>query len=179
MKNTTHTYGWVAIALHWVSAVVVIGLFACGWWMVDLNYYSDWYKTAPFLHKSTGVLLFGLILFRLMWKVTNVSPSKIGNALEKRVASIAHAILYLLLLLICITGYLISTADGRGIEVFSWFTLPSFGAWFDKQADIAGLVHQYAAYALMGLVLLHVIAALKHHFINKDNTLKRMLSNRS
>lgn len=74
-----------------------------------------------------------------------------------------------------ISGYLISTEDGRPIAVFGWFSVPALGALFDNQADIAGLVHEYVAYSLITLALLHAVAALKHHFFDKDHTLKRML----
>ena len=128
MKNTTQNYGWVAKSLHWMSAVVVIGMFASGWWMVELNYYSDWYRTAPFIHKSVGVLLLLLTLARLCWKASNTSPDAMGNAFEQFMAKAAHTVLYLLIVVICVSGYLISTADGRGIEVFSCcllYTSPS------------------------------------------------------
>ena len=74
-----------------------------------------------------------------------------------------------------LSGYLISTADGRGIEVFNWFEVPGLGSFIENQEDLAGQVHEYAAYILIGLSSLHALAALKHHFMNKDNTLKKML----
>ncbi len=74
-----------------------------------------------------------------------------------------------------ISGYLISTADGRAIEVFNWFSIPALGELFSDQADIAGEIHYYLAFSLIGLAVLHALAALKHHYINKDNTLKKML----
>jgi len=86
-----------------------------------------------------------------------------------------HLALYVLLFAIMLSGYLISTADSRGIDVFEWFEVPGFGSLFENQEDIAGLFHQYAAYSLIGLVILHAAAAIKHHFIDKDNTLKRMI----
>ncbi|WP_448212433.1 cytochrome b [Colwellia sp. MEBiC06753] len=178
IKNTTTTYGWLAIFFHWLTALVVIGMFTSGWWMVELNYYSQWYKTAPYLHKSVGLLLFALLISRMVWKKTNPAPVAMGSSIEQAGAKIAHTLLYLLVLVICLTGYLISTADGRGIELFSWFTIPSAGSLIDQQEDIAGLIHQYSAYGLMILVAIHALAAIKHHFINKDNTLKRMLSPR-
>ena len=70
---------------------------------------------------------------------------------------------------------MISTADGRSIEVFSWFEVPALGSVIDNQEDIAGEVHKYLAYGLIGLVILHAIAALKHHIIDKDATLTRMI----
>ncbi len=74
-----------------------------------------------------------------------------------------------------VSGYLISTEDGRGIDVFDWFTMPGAGALFSHQADIAGDIHLYSAVVLISLAALHAIAALKHHFINKDNTLRKMI----
>ena len=82
--------------------------------------------------------------------------------------------LYFGILLLVVSGYLISTEDGRPIAVFDWFEVPALGALFAAQADIAGLVHQYVAYSVISLAVLHALAALKHHFIDKDATLKRM-----
>jgi len=176
-SNTTQTYGLVSILLHWLSAIAVFALFGLGFWMVDLNYYSEWYRTAPHWHKSFGLLLFALTIFRVIWKVITPSPKAIVNT---RVESIfvhsAHGMLYLLLIIIFFSGYLISTADGRGIEVFNWFTIPSIGEIFSQQEDVSGEIHKYSAYVIIGLALLHALAALKHHFISRDNTLKRMLT---
>lgn len=176
-RNTANSYGRIAILIHWVSALAVVGLFVVGFWMVDLTYYSTWYKTAPHLHKSFGVLLLMLTLFRLIWRQLNPTPAgePKHKGWEKRAGKWAHSAIYLLLLLIMFSGYLISTADSRGIWVFEWFELPGFGAFIDDQADIAGLVHQYAAYSLVGLALIHALGALKHHFIDKDSTLLRMV----
>lgn len=80
--------------------------------------------------------------------------------------------------MIMISGYLISTADDRGIEVFMFFVVPGFGSFFENQEDIAGLVHQWLAYILIALSLLHAMAAVKHHVIDKDNTLNRMIGKR-
>ena len=82
--------------------------------------------------------------------------------------------MYALLFGIFISGYLISTSDGRGIDIFDWYTVPSLGALFEDQSDIAGLLHYYFACTLIGLTSIHAIAALKHHFVNKDNTLRKM-----
>ena len=75
---------------------------------------------------------------------------------------------------IMLSGYLISTADGRAIEVFSWFEVPATLSDIDGQEDIAGDIHEILAWTLIVLVALHALAALKHHFIDKDTTLKRM-----
>lgn len=175
-KNTSNNYGLIAILFHWLSALAIFGLFGLGFWMVDLDYYSEWYRTGPHIHKSVGLLLLFVTLLRLVWKFFNPKPLALtDNKLEAKAGSIAHLTLYALMLIIMISGYLISTADGRGIEVFTWFTIPSAGELFADQEDVSGLIHEYAAYAIIGFATLHALAALKHHFINRDNTLTRML----
>ena len=175
MENVTKNHSLITRILHWLSAITIFGLFGVGLWMVDLTYYSEWYQTAPYWHKSVGLTLAAVTVFRLVWKHLTVQPLIEGKSYEVIAAKIAHAIIYALLLILFTSGYLISTADGRGIAVFDWFTLPSMGELFSNQPDIAGTVHYYAAYALIGLVVVHVAAALKHHFINKDNTLRKMI----
>jgi len=181
MNNTKQYYGWVSISLHWLVALFVFGLFALGYWMVDLDYYSEWYKQAPALHKSFGLCLLLVMIFRALWKIFQIQPDSIEThkSIEKRLGGLVHLLLYLLLFVIMFTGYFISTADGRGIEVFGLFEIPGFGSFIENQEDKAGLVHQYMAYFLMFVVFLHAAAAFKHHFIDKDRTLLRMLGKRN
>jgi len=173
-SEVTH-YNAVTRFIHWISAVVIIGMFAVGLWMTDLSYYSTWYRTAPHWHKSVGLLLAATTLFRVVWKCVTVSPNVEGSPLEKLMAKVAHLFIYFDLLVLFVSGYLISTEDGRGIDVFNWFTVPGAGALFEGQADLAGLVHLYAAWALIVVAVLHALAAFKHHFISKDNTLRKMI----
>ncbi len=175
MSNISKNYSLFARTLHWFSAFSILGLFGVGLWMVDLTYYSEWYKTAPYWHKSIGLILAAVTVFRFIWKHVTVQPLIEGKTYEVLAAKLAHAVMYLLLFVLFASGYLISTSDGRGIEVFDWFVVPSMGELFENQPDIAGTVHYYAAFALIGLVVVHVAAALKHHFINKDNTLRKMI----
>lgn len=177
MKTTSppKNYSPAIIAIHWLSAVVIIGMFTLGWWMVDLDYYSQWYQTAPSVHKSVGILLAVLTLVRVIFKIVTTPPAITGKRLEIMAAKSVHLILYFLLFVLFFSGYLISTPDGRGIEVFNWFTLPSMGELFAHQADIAGRIHYITALTLIGLAALHAAAALKHHLIDKDNTLRKMI----
>lgn len=175
LKNTISKYGLISTYIHWVTAIMVFALFGVGFWMVDLNYYSEWYRTAPYYHKAFGLILLFITLFRIGWKVTNIAPEELGeNKIEKNLAKIAHLTLYGLLLVIMCSGYLISTADGLGIDFFNIVTIPSAGRLFEHQEDIAGNVHEIAAYILMAMVALHALAAFKHHFIDQDATLKRI-----
>ena len=176
-RNSTQGWGLVSVSVHWLSAVTVISLFFLGLWMVDLNYYHSWYRTAPFIHKSIGVSLFLLTVFRLVWRLQNVVPKSLDThtSLEKKAAAAAHIMIYVLLFAIMFSGYLISTADGRALEVFNLFNVPATIHGLDKQEDIAGEVHFLLASTLIVLVVIHALAALKHHLVDKDVTLKRML----
>lgn len=177
-RNSEQSYGLVAMLLHWVAALVVLGLFGVGLWMTDLTYYDDWYRKAPHLHKSVGVLLALVFVFRLIWRYVNPKPKLDASVpqWEERVAGLVHFCLYLLVFAIVLSGYFISTADGRAIEVFDWFEIPALVTAIENQEDLAGDIHFYLASSLIGLVVLHALAALKHHFIDGDNTLKRMLN---
>lgn len=165
----------VILFIHWVTAFAVIGMFASGLWMVDLSYYSDWYKTAPHWHKSAGLILFALTVARIVFRLFSTRPAAHGNQFEKRASKAGHLFLYALMLSMFTSGYLISTADGRAIDVFNWFAVPALGELINNQEDIAGDVHFYLAWTLIVTASLHALAALKHHFFNKDDTLKQML----
>ncbi|GAA0364847.1 cytochrome b [Bowmanella denitrificans] len=175
MQESATRWGWTTVLLHWGSAIAILGLFGLGIWMVDLDYYSQWYRDAPHIHKSIGILLAMLTVFRLLWRVSHKRPAAIGKSWEIRLSHLTHGVLYVLLLAIFTSGYLISTADGRAIDVFNWFAVPGFGEWITNQEDIAGEIHEWLAWLLIGLVTLHAVAAVKHHVIDKDKTLTRML----
>jgi len=176
VMNSPDRYGVVAIFLHWVMAAMIIGLFFLGEYMVDLNYTHRWYNGAPHLHESVGLLLFALLIFRTVWTAANPRPLPLPMpAWERFAAATVKKLFYLLLFGITISGYLIPTADGKGIELFNWFTVPATVAHLDHQEDIAGSVHHVLVDSTVILVILHALAALKHHFLDKDATLMRMI----
>jgi cytochrome b561 len=148
--------------------------------MVGLGYYDPWYKQGPDLHKSVGVLLFMVMVFRIIWQKIQVKPAVLSthSDTEKKLGSLVHSFLYSVLFILMISGYLISTADGRAIDVFQVISIISFGELFIDQEDLSGIIHKYVAYILAFSVALHALAALKHHFIDKDKTLVRMLGDR-
>ena len=176
MSQIQH-YSRIQRLIHWLMAFAVVSLFALGVWMVDLTYYSEWYQLAPHWHQSIGVMLALVWGIRLVIRFIQGTPPPLAHhrVVEKFFARVVHALMYLFLFILFASGYLISTGDGRGIEVFNWFTIPSLGELFPRQADLAGLVHEYVAYILILLALFHALGALKHHFIDKDETLNRML----
>ncbi len=175
-RNSSSHYGLVSILMHWLVALAVFGLFGLGYWMVGLDYYSSWYKTAPDLHKSIGLVLFALMLGRVLWRWFSPPPSALPNhgRMTRLASKLGHGFLYLGLFVLMISGYLISTADGRGIPVFGLFEVPASLTSIPDQEDVAGLVHEYLAWALVIFAGIHALAALKHHFIDRDRTLVRM-----
>ncbi|WP_035414959.1 MULTISPECIES: cytochrome b [Ferrimonas] len=178
LRNTQDRYGWITIALHWLSALAVFGLFGLGLYMVELTYYHPWYREAPLIHKSLGMLLLLATLFRLWWRFSNPSPNApAGQGRATQVAAkLGHGAIYLLLLTLMVSGYLISTADGRAIDIFNWFSIPALIHGLPQQEELAGTVHAYAAWSLIVLAAGHGLAAVKHQFLDRDNTLGRMIS---
>ncbi len=173
--KTIQGYGLTARLLHWVMAGQVLGMFALGYWMRTLDYYSPWYQRAPELHKSFGVIFLVLVIARVFWRLTHHQPPALAhNVFERRIAQVAHFALYALLLAMVITGLLFATGDGKPLSAFGLFELPSL---FKNKpvADFAGDVHQWLAYSILGLAFVHMAGALKHHFIDRDDTLRRMV----
>ena len=150
-------------------------MFGLGVWMTNLTYYDAWYHRAPTLHKSIGILLLFALVFRLIWRLVNARPRIMGTNWEQLVALGVHRLHYLLLFSVMLTGYLIPTAKGVGIDVFGWFVLPATLTIDKHAADLIGDAHHWLAWSAMGLAMLHTGAALKHHFIDRDATLLRML----
>ncbi len=175
LRNTSTSYGLVAIAMHWLMAVVIFGMFGLGLWMVELNYYDSWYHDAPYMHKAIGMLLLFALVFRFGWRLTNARPNLMGEPWEQITALLVHRTHYLLLFTITMTGYLIPTAEGAGIDIFGLLKVPASFSFTKTEADLIGLIHLYVAWAVIGLAAAHAGAALKHHFIDKDITLLRML----
>jgi cytochrome b561 len=162
---------------HWLVALLVIGLFALGFWMVELDYYSDWYHRAPWYHKSFGLLLFFMLCAWLLVRLKLKSPGPLATHAKWQIQSAKLVKITMLscVIILSLTGYLIVSAAGDPIEFFVLFEIPGFGSIVEYQEDIAGSIHKWVAYLLIAVVVMHAGAALKHHFIDKDLTLKRML----
>jgi len=175
LRNTASSYGWISIIMHWSMALLMVAMFALGLWMRTLGYYDAWYHDAPWIHKSVGILLLLMLLFRFGWRMYNTRPKLLGAAWEQTIALMVHRMHYILLFALMITGYFIPTAEGVGIDVFGWFTVPAMTTLDKNTADLIGLIHGYLAWAAMALAAIHALAALKHHLIDDDITLRRML----
>lgn len=175
LRNTSRSYGSVAIIMHWLMALVIFAMFGLGLWMVELNYYDGWYHDAPYMHKAVGMLLLFALIFRIVWRLINPRPNLMGEAWEQFIALLVHRSHYLLLFGLTITGYLIPTAEGVGIDLFGLFIVPASFSFTKEEADLIGLIHLYIAWVVIALTAAHAGAALKHHVIDRDITLLRML----
>ena len=175
--NTSSSYGLIAIVMHWTIALLVIFLIALGLWMTGLDYYDPWYRKGPDIHRGLGVLVAGLLIGRLLWRVFNVQPALAATARpwEKRAAHLSHGLLYLIPALLVVSGYLISTADGRAVSVFGWFDIPALISGIENQEDLSGDIHYFLGMLLIGFICLHAAAAVKHQLVDRDGTLRRML----
>lgn len=181
LRNSSSRYGLVGMVLHWGVAAAVYGLFALGLWMVGLGYYDTWRKAGPDLHKSIGITLFAIMLIRIVWRLLSPPPPTLASygKWTRIGAHFGHLFLYVGLFAVMFAGYLISTADGVGIPVFGLFEVPALVSNLPDQADLAGVIHLWLAWGVVVFAGLHALAALKHHFIDRDATLMRMLGRKA
>ena len=162
IRDTPERYGIVSQSLHWGMAAGIIALFGLGWWMVRLDYYDDYYTRAPALHRSIGMLMMFALILRIAWRIANRKPAHPDlTPFERKASSLVHFAFYPLLLVLTMSGYLISTGDGRAIDVFDWFAVPS--VLHNKSIAVAaGPIHRWMAYTVMILAGLHASAAIRH-----------------
>ncbi len=190
-------YTKIAIILHWLIALGIFGMFAFGWYMTGLPKEApaqmsydlfDWgiytwqltEESSPRafyfnLHKSIGITLLALIFIRIIWRITHKPPALLTSykAWERKLSTSAHHLLYVLMFLVPISGLIMSAASKYGVK---WFGL-DFIAGLDNKPlrEIFHETHEIAGLVLLAIIILHITGALKHKFIDKDETMQRML----
>jgi cytochrome b561 len=169
-------YGAPAVALHWIMAALILGNLAFGLYLVDLPLspsklrYFSW-------HKWVGVTVFVLAAARLAWRLGHPPPQlpRTIPAWEARLAHLGHALLYVLFFAVPLSGWLFSSAAGFQTVYLGMLPIPDLLEKNRELADAIRPVHRWLNYALMVVVAGHVLAALKHHFVDRNEVLARML----
>lgn len=188
LKNTSTSWGWPARLLHWVMALMILALLGVGTYMTGLDPFDpDRYRLTQ-THKSVGFTVFILALIRVGWRAVNPSPALPAGMprWQKAASHASHHLLYLLILAIPLTGWLMVTAsplndpDNYPVQVrnmvWGLFEMPDlFPASNAALSEAFALAHSLSTKALAALLLVHVAAALKHHFVEKDTILTRMI----
>ena len=181
--TTTQRYSTVAIVLHWLLALFLLGMLAMGTDMADLPF-SPWRLKLYNWHKWAGVTILVLSVLRLVWRLTHRPPA-LPVAIESAMPSwqlkayhATHVALYALFFIVPLVGWAYSSAAGFPIVLFGVLPLPDFVPASKELAELIKPWHEITATVLAALVLMHVGAALKHHFIDKDGLLKRMMPGR-
>ncbi len=177
LRNTPARYGIVSKCLHWLLAAMMLGLGWLGWYMVDLSYFDPWYHDALEWHKALGVLVLAVAVVKAGWVLRSPLPELQGDlpGWQRIAARTVHVALFASTLLLPLTGYIISTSDGKGVSMFGLFDVPALLPRDTGMRDRAIELHFYLAYAMLSLACAHALAALKHQFVNRDGTLARML----
>ena len=169
-------YSRTAISLHWLMAVGIIGTFALGIYMHDLPLSPTKLQLYSW-HKWAGVTLFMLLILRLAWRIAHPAPP-LPQTMPSAVRVAAHAahwVLYALMIMIPLSGWLMSSAKGFQTVWFGVLPLPDLVAKDKALGDLLQEVHQVLNFTLLFLVIAHAFAALKHHFVDRDDVLTRML----
>ena len=167
-------YDTVAIGLHWLLAAALLGIFCLGAYMADLPLSMTRLKLFNW-HKWAGITILALSVLRLVWRLTHRPPADLpAPAWQQRAAHLTHLALYALFFAVPLAGWAYSSASGFPVVVFGVLPLPDFVAPDRALAETFKSLHGALAWGLAALVVLHVAAALKHHFIDRDGLLLRM-----
>ncbi len=168
-------------ALHWIVALGMIGMLAVGVYMVE----TETFGLYPW-HKSFGFLIFFIVMLRVIWRIKNGWPVPASDypQIERSLAKVVHWVLIIGTVCLPLSGFLMSSLGGHGVDVFGMEVVarnidpedPSKAlAHSETLAGLFHSVHHWLGYIIIASVILHVLGALKHHVIDKDSTLKRML----
>lgn len=173
--NTRERFGLVTIFLHWLMAILLIGMVMLGLYMTRVAI-SLWKLKLYGWHKEWGMLILMLVIVRLTWRLRNSLPSLAElPRWEEFAARFVHGLFYFFMFALPITGWLVTSASGLPVSFFGLFVFPNITSNSEAQRVLFSTVHTWLSYGLIATFCLHVGAALKHYFINRDAVMRRML----
>jgi cytochrome b561 len=175
MRDTPYGYGLVSKVLHWVIGILLIGVWVVGSLMEDIPM-PDKIQIIG-IHKAMGAVILFLALLRALWRAVYKLPKMPAGIppLQRLVARAVHVAFYPLCVLMPLSGWLMSNAAGYPVSVFGLFNLPTLTGKDEALKEFFGEMHEVFAWALLALTVMHVGAALHHHFIKGNKLIKRML----
>lgn len=169
-------YDGVAILLHWLIALLIIGNIGLAWSLDNYDHHDPIHQTLLTIHKSIGVTVLALAVLRLAWRWTHPAPPLPEMPRWQHiVALVTHWLLYALLFVMPVSGLIDAAAFTEPVNYFFLFKLPTVIAHNEPLGHAAMAVHKLSALLLYGLLLAHAGAALFHHYVLKDGILRRML----
>ena len=169
-------YSGVAISLHWLIGLMILASFGLGLYMGELSL-SPFKLRLYSWHKWAGVTIFMLVLIRCLWRITHAAPTLPADIprWQRIAAEASHLALYALMIAIPLSGWLMSSAKGFQTVYFGVLPIPDLLQKNKELGETLALVHQALNFTMIGIVILHAAAVLKHHFIDQDDILRRML----
>jgi cytochrome b561 len=169
------SYSRTAIALHWLLAILILGQIAFGWYLEEIPRGTPPRTIFVNLHKSTGMILGLLILFRSYWRLTHRAPELPGSrpAWERAAAHASHWALYACMLIMPLSGYIASNFSKYGVNFFNKVKLPPWGVQNQAVYDAFNTTHVVTSYIFVALIAVHVLAALRH-LMRRDGIFGRM-----
>lgn len=167
-------WGTVAKTFHWLVAFAIFVQFALGWVAEDMPISPDKFELFVW-HKSIGVTVLLLVALRLAWRLQTTPPQPFASGLERRLAKLGHALLYLLMFAVPLSGWWISDTSRIPFRIFWHVPTPDLLEANREASELAASVHGVLTTLLLLLVVGHIVAALRHHFMLRDATLARML----
>lgn len=179
-KNNTENYGTFSKLLHWLMAILIVALLAVGFYMTGLDKEDPSRGQIYGLHKAFGALTLILVVIRVIWLRISPAPQlpAVFTAKEKRVVSSVKGVLYLLMFLMPISGYVMSTAGGRPTSFFGLFDLPMLIGENKALAGAAHEAHEILAFVIIAFIVLHMAGAIKHRLKDRNgpsDIMNRML----
>ncbi|WGS42659.1 cytochrome b [Burkholderia sp. JSH-S8] len=176
LRAAPSRYTHTAIALHWLIALLIVGGFALGWVMTDIPGFTPTKLKYFSWHKWIGVTVFALAILRVLWRATHMPPPPPAMPLLQRIgAHGVHLLLYVLMLVIPVTGYLYSSAANIPVVYLGIVPLPTLIGPDPVLKETFKTLHVSLNYILLALVALHVLAVVKHQLFDRDGLLSRML----
>jgi cytochrome b561 len=176
ISHSPSRYSAVAQGFHWIIAGLIVTQFTLAWMAEDLP--LGMHKLALLArHKSFGMTVLMLAVLRLLWRLINRPPELPAgmSKVEAFLAKSTHILFYILLFAMPLTGWLMSSAKNYSVSWFGRFTWPDLIGKNERAFELLKTTHQTLSWLLFALAILHILAALKHHFWNKDDVLRRML----